>query len=124
MKYFDITLPLHEGMLTYEGDPPFQGRPTATVIPGDQNSYNISMLELSTHTGTHLDPPLHFKERGKGTSIGDISLDLLCGPARVVDVRFAGQKITAETLQKINLGGVERLLLKTTNCRLLDKPFN
>lgn len=123
MRYFDITLPLYEGMLTYEGDPPFKSSPTATVKSGDAESYNLSVIELSTHTGTHLDPPLHFAERRKGMSVSDISLDLLCGPARVADVQYAGQKITAETLQALNLDGVERLLLKTINCDYLDQPF-
>lgn len=123
MRYFDITLPLHEGMLTYEGDPPFKCNPTATVKPGDPDSYNLSIMELSTHTGTHLDPPLHFIERGKGTPINDISLDALCGSARVADVRSAGQRITAEILQTLDLHGVERLLLKTINCSYLDRPF-
>ncbi len=123
MKLFDITLPMHEGMLTYEGDPPFKSIAKATVNPDDPESYNLSVIELSTHTGTHLDPPLHFAERGKGKSISDISLDILCGPARVADVQYAGQKITAETLQGLNLDGVERLLLKTINCGYLDQPF-
>ncbi len=124
MELFDITLLLHEEMLTYEGDPPFKSNPAATVKSGDPESYNLSIIELSTHTGTHLDPPLHFLERGKGTPVSDISLNLLCGSARVADVRYAGKEITARTLQKIDLYGAERLLLKTINCDIIDKPFN
>lgn len=121
MELFDITLPLHPEMLTYEGDPPFRYVTKISVNPNDPESYNLSIMELSTHTGTHLDPPRHFAKRGK--SISDISLELLCGLASVVDVRHAGQKITAEILENLDLKGVERLLLKTINCSYLDRPF-
>lgn len=39
---------------------------------------------LSTHTGTHIDAPLHFLKNGR--SIDDIELHKLVGPAKLIDV--------------------------------------
>jgi arylformamidase len=104
MKIIDITRPLISGMLVYPGD----------IIPSfsqaDHGRYLISDLHLSSHTGTHIDAPVHYLK--SGDTIDTIPLCNLIGRCRVVDVSDAGTLITAEHLRG-ELDGVKRLLLKT-----------
>lgn len=104
MKIIDATRPLINGMLGYPGD----------IIPSfsqaDHGRYLISELHLSSHTGTHIDAPVHYLK--SGDTIDTIPLSHLIGRCRVIDVREAGTLITAAHLSGA-LDGVKRLLLKT-----------
>jgi arylformamidase len=104
MKIIDITRPLINGVLVYPGD----------IIPSfrqaDHGRYLISDLHLSSHTGTHIDAPVHYLK--SGDTIDTIPLSNLIGRCRVIDVSEAGTLITAEHLPG-DLVGVKRLLLKT-----------
>lgn len=104
MKIYDVTRPLTKDMLVYPGD----------VIPSfsqtDHGRYLISDLHLSTHTGTHIDAPVHYLK--SGDTIDTIPLSNLIGRCRVIDVSSAGTLITAPYLED-RTGGVKRLLLKT-----------
>ncbi len=108
MKLHDISREIRPGMPVWPGDEPYLCRWTMRLEKGD--SCNVSAVTMSVHTGTHLDAPLHFEESGE--DIGSIPLGRYIGPARVVDVGPA-ERITAALLQKRDLRGIERLLLKT-----------
>lgn len=105
MKMTDITRPLERGMLVYPGD--F----SPSFIQEDHGQYLISEIRMSTHTGTHIDAPMHYLK--SGDTIDTIPLNNLIGRCRVLDVRGAGSTITAEHLRG-RIAGVKRLLLKTT----------
>lgn len=105
IKITDVTRPLRTGMLVYPGDIP------PSFIQEERGQYLISDLRMSTHTGTHIDAPIHYLKLGD--SIDTIPLNNLIGRCRVLDVRGAGSTITAEHLRG-RIAGVERLLLKTT----------
>ena len=62
----------------------------------DRGQYLISELHLSTHTGTHIDAPVHYLKTG-GT-IDTVPLSHLIGKCRVLDVSEAGTTITADHL--------------------------
>ena len=104
MEIFDITRPLSGKTLVYPGDvkPSFTQR--------DEGKYLISDLHMSTHTGTHIDAPVHYVK--SGDTIDTIPLINLIGRCRVVDVSCAGSNITAEHLVG-KTGNTQRLLLKT-----------
>jgi arylformamidase len=105
MKIIDITRPLTKDMLVYPGD----------IIPSfsqaDHGRYLISDLHMSSHTGTHIDAPVHYLKHGD--TIDTIPLSKLIGRCRVIDVIESGALITADYLEG-KLGGVRRLLLKTS----------
>jgi len=105
VKIFDISLPLSENMLVYPGDihPTFHQE--------DRGQYLISDLHLSTHTGTHIDAPVHYLK--VGNTIDTIPLSHLIGKCRVLDFSGAGNSISANHLNG-RLDGVSRLLLKTS----------
>ena len=72
---------------------------------------------MGSHTGTHIDAPWHFVENGK--RLNEIPMDLLVGPAMVVNldnVRF----ITRADLEPVNLQGCKRVLFKTENSNHWD----
>ena len=104
MKIFDVTRPLTKDMLVYPGDV------TPSFSQADHGRYLISDLHLSTHTGTHVDAPVHYLK--SGDTIDTIPLSNLIGRCRVIDVSDAGTLITAPYLED-RIGGVKRLLLKT-----------
>src|SRR5918994_1284362 len=100
----DITRAMHPDMRLYPGDPEVRIEPVASV---DADGYAVSRLYLSTHTGTHLDPPAHFI--AGGLTVDQAPLDLLVGPARVVAVEHPGA-ITVAAVRHLALAGVERVL--------------
>jgi arylformamidase len=105
MEIFDITRPLSAETLVFPGDmqPSFRQR--------DEGKYLISDLHISTHTGTHIDAPVHYLKSGE--TIDTIPLTSLIGRCRVIDVSSAGSIITADHLAG-KTDNITRLLLKTS----------
>jgi arylformamidase len=105
VKIIDITRPLSEDILIYPGDIP------PVFRQEEHGNYLITGLHLSTHTGTHIDAPVHYLKTGD--TIDTIPLSHVMGMCRVLDVTGAGTSITANHL-KGRVDGIERLLLKTS----------
>lgn len=108
MALLDVTRELGEGLVLYPGDPPLQ-RFCYRRLPDDP--YEAALLSLGSHAGTHLDAPRHFFASGR--AIDALPLGWLCGPARVLDLRAHGASLDADALERHDLDGVERLLLRT-----------
>lgn len=65
----------------------FPGSPQPAIIPWStisNHGYNLEMLFLSSHTGTHMDAPYHFVQDGR--KIHQIPTDILSGRAALIDV--------------------------------------
>jgi arylformamidase len=105
MRIIDITRTLSEDILIYPGDKP----PVFRQV--DHGNYLISDLQMSTHTGTHIDAPFHYLKTGD--TIDCIPLSHIMGKCRVIDVTCAGTYITSNYLEG-QLDGIHRLLLKTS----------
>ena len=105
MEIFDVTRPLSAETLVYPGDakPTFRRR--------DEGKYLISDLHMSSHSGTHIDAPVHYLKSGE--TIDTIPLINLIGRCRVVDVSSAGSTITAVDLAG-KIDNITKLLLKTS----------
>lgn len=117
MPFFDISLPIQEGMVVYEGDPGISVSVALALERGDPA--NVSMLHFGSHTGTHMDAPRHFIDGA--ASIDTLALDLLIGPALVAEVD-ADRLIEPEHLAAVPLGQHTRVLFKTRNSALWDRP--
>jgi arylformamidase len=113
MKLLDVSVPLDARLPSYPHNTPFTLEPVKRLAQGD--SSNVSTLHMSAHSGTHVDAPRHFFDDRPGTDA--LSLDLLIGRARVVEVS-ARAGITAEDLAGTDLSDDIRLLIKTRNSRL------
>lgn len=113
-KIIDISVPIFTGMQFYPGDPGAEIVPARQIAEGAVA--NISMLKLGSHVGTHVDAPHHFLE--SGDPVDKISLDVLVGPARVLDMTGVKSSIERDQFESADLEGVSRILLKTSNSDL------
>ncbi len=113
MKIHDVTLPLSSRTPLYPGDPPVRIEARLALERGD--AANLSSLSLGTHAGTQVDPPLHFL--AGGASVDAIPLDVLLGPARVVEAPAGVRALGAADVRAWNLSGAagHRVLLKSGN---------
>jgi arylformamidase len=114
MKLHDVTLRLSARLPTYPGDPAFELEAVQRISDGDDA--NVSRMRVGTHAGTHVDAIHHFRDGG--TTVDELPLELLVGPARVVEVS-ADRGIGPEHLGEVRPGD-ERVLLKTRNSSLWE----
>ena len=82
MKPIDLTLTISKSI------PSFPGSPTPQFISWSnlkEDGYNLELLFLSSHTGTHLDAPFHFVKNG--IKIDQIPLGRLMGKAILIKIK-------------------------------------
>ena len=106
MKIIDLTLTVSDKI------PTFPGSPQPSFIPWENvkdDGYNLELLFLSTHTGTHMDAPYHFLE--KGAKIHEISLKKLVSEA----VLIKSKKKDGESITKIDIQKFEKKHGKITS---------
>jgi arylformamidase len=119
--FYDLSVPISRGMPVWPGDPPIRVERVSSISRGDD--YNLSRMEISSHLLTHVDAPRHFSEQG--LSVDRIPLDVLIGPAIVVEPRPEGNLITATDLGQLGIRKAERLLIKTRNSELwMGGPYD
>jgi len=106
MTIIDISRPLGEGSLAYPGDT------TPHFTQSDAGLYLVSDIRLSSHSGTHIDAPVHYLKTG--LTIDELPLPHLIGPCRVLDVTGAGPLIDASHLNG-RTEGAKRILLRTAS---------
>ena len=98
MKIIDISWPLTKTSTTYKNA---NNVFLEKIKLFEKNSVRESQLNISSHTGTHIDSPAHFLENGHTTE--KINLESLIGPCTVFDFTNITEKITAHDLQKIKI---------------------
>ena len=111
MEIIDVSVPVRPGMVTYPGDPTVTLERVASLANGDV--VNLSRLDFGVHSGTHVDAPVHFIDGAAAAET--LPLDLLVGPARVLDLT-AAERLDAAAFDGVELR--ERVLLKTRNSEL------
>ena len=111
MEIIDVSVPVRPGMVTYPGDPAVTLERVASLANGDV--VNLSRLDFGVHSGTHVDAPVHFIDGAAAAET--LPLDLLVGPARVLDLT-ASERLDAAAFDGVELR--ERVLLKTRNSEL------
>ena len=96
MKILDLTLTISDKI------PTFPGSPKPNFVQWENlkdDGYNLELLFLSTHTGTHLDAPYHFIENG--LKIHEIGLTRLVREAvLIMSKKKANQSITKNDIQE------------------------
>lgn len=121
MKYIDVSLPIHDGMLSWPSDPDVQITPFKTIA---EKGSNLVKLETGNHFGTHFDAPSHVLEGTPGMDV--YTFEQLIGPATLYDMTdIEGDEILPEHLEAVVSPGVTRVLFKTRNTTegLLEKDF-
>lgn len=82
MEIFDVSLEIAEDMPTYRGR---KEKPKIERIRTLKEGANETRLTLETHTGTHIDAPLHMLP--SDISIDRIPVSRFMGPAVVLEIR-------------------------------------
>ena len=116
MSLHDISLKLAGDTVRWVTAPPFELEERRRMSKGDPN--NSSALNMSVHSGTHIDAPFHFV--AEGLTIDELPLDRFIGPALVFEVD-AERYITEEHVESIKLDGATRVLFQTRNSELLHQ---
>lgn len=94
-RVVDLTRTLGQGMSCYPGTPPPDSLPLCTIA---EHGFNERQLTFSSHTGTHIDFPLHIFPDGK--SLDGFSAEQFIGSAAVIDVSgHCGSLITGDLLR-------------------------
>lgn len=107
MKIYDITRTLSPSMVIYPGNPPVEFE----VFEGETSTH--TKVSFGTHTGTHIDAPKHVFKNGKGVDL--ISLNVLCGECRVLDLRSVKESVKIQDLESYRIKKGERILVRTKN---------
>jgi len=124
VKVIDLTLTISEKI------PTFPASPQPAFIPWEnieEDGYNLELLFLSSHTGTHIDAPHHFLE--KGSKIHEISLKKLVSEAVLIkSKKNGGQSITKTDIQKFEkkhgkIDGFSSVIFLTGWQRNLQKKY-
>jgi len=120
MHLYDISLTLSSDLPTWPGDPSFELIRVRKIDDGDHA--NVSRIEMSAHTGTHVDAPYHFLAEGK--TVEDLSLSDLSGRAYVLHLPKVNI-ITAEILENAEIPPrTRRVLFRTRNSEIWAKNVN
>ena len=93
----DLTQTIENGMTVYIGD----AVPRISSYKRlERDGVNLSIITMGSHTGTHVDAPLHFIKGGK--PLDQLSIERLVGEAVVLDFSDTrpGGEITAPNLKK------------------------
>ena len=119
MPIHDISVAIAPGETpTYPGDPGIEVESWAALARGD--AANVTSLRFGAHTATHLDAPAHFIEGAPG--IPSLPLELLVGPARVVELDKDVLAVDESHVAGAQLEGATRVLFKTRNSAFWDDP--
>lgn len=118
-KIYDVSIPIRNSMPTWPGDPVVENRLVSSL---DQNGEaNVTYIQMSAHTGTHIDSPKHFLMDGK--SIDQLDLNILLGQVEVIEIENSVTIIDRSFLEKLaRKNWPSRVFFKTNNSnrRLLE----
>ena len=112
-EYIDISCPISNEITTYKDKRDVK---VVQVKSFEKDSVNESRVELGSHTGTHVDAPLHFTAKGK--TIDQLDLRAVNGKCKVLDFTHVTSKITSKDLQSKKIEEGDIVLLKTSNSNL------
>ena len=112
MRLIDLSQPVTDGGPNCPVHPAISAKVVATHA---KDNWHMEMITLATHTGSHLDAPLHKIDGGK--SIDQIPLDSFVGEAVLVDLSdsTADRAIGAELLaSRLEGDFADRIVLLAT----------
>ncbi len=111
-RIIDVSLTIGPNLMVWPGDPVAEVVPRLQMSKGDPA--NVSEILMGTHTGTHVDPPLHFVEGGMGMDV--VPVDTFVGDCLVADGRGLRGELGPADLDALKIPlGTTRLLIKSDN---------
>ncbi|HEY4512506.1 MAG TPA: cyclase family protein [Candidatus Paceibacterota bacterium] len=109
-KIIDISLPLNNHTIIYPGNASVTLE-THAQMP--ESSSHLSKIIMGSHSGTHVDAPLHTIIGG--ATVDTIPLETFFGPCRVINFTSSKEAITLDDIKRENIKKGERILAKTSN---------
>lgn len=109
MKIYDISKELFSAPV-YPGDPVPSVEILLSMRKKHPDSCQLSRLTMGSHSGTHLDAPLHYYKNG--LDVSELDLYRCVGPCKVVQGR--GELLPKE-VEGFLKDGTKRLLIKGDN---------
>ncbi len=109
-EWIDASVPVRPGMVHWPDDGPVKFERVSSIADGDEA--NVTRLDMSAHTGTHMDAPLHFFDEDPG--IETFPLEIALGRARVIAIG-GEEPIDRGQLEGLDIEGGERILFRTAN---------
>jgi len=109
---YDVSVPITNTMPVWPGDPPVHLEHKSHESRDKSHTVQLTSITMGSHTGTHFDAPYHMIAGGK--RLHEFPLDTMVGPARVVEL-FGVRSVGRDQLERVQLDGAERILLKTDN---------
>lgn len=109
-------------MPVWPGDPSVNNKLVNSIDSGDEA--NVTFIQMSAHTATHIDAPKHFVN--SGNSIENLDLYTLLGEVEVIEIESDKKHINVQSLRKLEKQiWPKRILFKTENSfqRHLDKDI-
>jgi arylformamidase len=88
LKFYDISLLIHEEMMVYPGNPSPKINQYASI---PSNVTNESLICIGSHTGSHVDSKRHIQNSTEGAAA--LPLDSLYGKAKVFDLTHVENEI-------------------------------
>ncbi|MFC2038486.1 cyclase family protein [Chloroflexota bacterium] len=108
--WIDVSISLEDGMVHWPGDPPVQIGRVKDMERGD--AINLSAVSMGAHSGTHMDAPLHFID--KGNTIDRVPLEVVIGRVKVIEIKDL-ESIKPEEFTDSRINSGDRVLFKTVN---------
>lgn len=108
--WIDVSVPLGDDLTTFPNTPAVRTLRVSDIARGDPAT--VTDLRMSTHSGTHVDAPLHFL--ADSAAVDELDLDRLNGPARVIDLPHT-TRLGAAELAEHDIKRGERILFRTRN---------
>jgi len=111
---YDVTVPIADTTPVWPGDPAVQLQRKSHQSRDKTHTVIVTAITIGSHTGTHMDAPLHMISGGK--RLDEFPLEVMIGKARVCEISGV-RSIGCAELERINCKGVERILFKTDNSK-------
>ena len=122
MQIYDISLTVSPSMPVWPGDPKIKLERVSKIEQGSEA--NVTRLEMSAHTGTHVDAPFHFLG-GDTQTVDELPLEQLIGRVHVQHLPDEVGNVTAQVLNEAGIPpNTRRLLIKTRNSKIWEQEEN
>lgn len=121
LKVYDVSVSLSEQTPVFPSQPRFKRQMLSEITKGDRA--NVSLITMTTHTGTHVDSPHHFIADGK--TIDSIDALNTIGPCKVFMTNNDKQLIDVDFISQLDIKKGDIVLFKTKNSSFWDdSEFN